>query len=101
MRMTIDEIIAKETEIAQEFQKIIDTHMISEDMSLEEAYCGDTELIEEVLKRHKEQFDYYNTIANTMRKYQKIEEIVKNTQQLCSYGSAFIDIRKVLKDDKD
>lgn len=33
-----------------------------------------------------------------MHKYQKIEEIVKNTQQLCSYGSAFIDIREVLED---
>ena len=35
----------------------------------------------------------------TIRKYQKIEEIVKNTQQLCSYGNAFIDIRKVIDDD--
>ena len=32
-----------------------------------------------------------------MRKYQKIKEIVKNTQQLCSYGSAFIDIREVIE----
>ncbi len=36
----------------------------------------------------------------TMRKYQKIEEIVKNTQQLCSYGNAFIDIREVIEDGK-
>lgn len=36
-----------------------------------------------------------------MRKYQKIEQIVKNTQQLCSYGSAFIDIREVIEDGKD
>ena len=33
-----------------------------------------------------------------VRKYQKIEQIVKNTQQLCSYGSAFIDIREVIED---
>ena len=37
----------------------------------------------------------------TMRKYQKIQEIVKNTQQLCSYGSAFIDIREVIEDGND
>ena len=37
----------------------------------------------------------------TMRRYQKIEEIVKNTQYLCSYGSAFIDIREVIKDGND
>lgn len=33
-----------------------------------------------------------------MQKYQKIEQIVKNTQQLCSYGSAFIDIREVIEE---
>ena len=34
-------------------------------------------------------------------KYQKIQKIVKNTQQLCSYGSAFIDIREVIEDGKN
>ena len=43
----------------------------------------------------------YDTAIDTMRKYQKIEQIVKNTQQLCSYGSAFIDIREVVEDGKN
>lgn len=38
---------------------------------------------------------------DVIAKYQMIEEIVKNTQQLCSYGSAFIDIREVVEDGKD
>lgn len=38
---------------------------------------------------------------DTMKKFQKIQEIVKNTQQLCSYGSAFIDIREVIEDGND
>ena len=42
-----------------------------------------------------------NMAIDAMRKYQKIEEIVKNTQQLCSYGSAFIDIREVIGDGND
>lgn len=41
----------------------------------------------------------YDTAINIMHKYQKIKEIVKNTQQLCSYGSAFIDIREVIEND--
>lgn len=48
--------------------------------------------------------DWRDSIAyaiDIMRKYQKIEEIVKNTQQLCSYGSAFIDIREVIEDGND
>ena len=72
MGMSIDEIIAKETEIAQEFQKVIDTQMVSETMSLEEMYCDDTEVIEEHLQRCKVFADYHNQIAETMRKYQKL-----------------------------
>ena len=39
----------------------------------------------------------------TMRKYRKIQDIVKNIQYfgLCVYGSAFIDIRKVVEDGND
>lgn len=73
--MTIDEIIAKEAEIAQEFQEVIDTHMVSEDMSLEEMYCDDTKVIQEKLESYKELSDYHSTIANTMRKYQEIRKI--------------------------
>ena len=45
--------------------------------------------------------DAMKTAVDTMYKYQRIQEIVKNTQQLCSYGSAFIDIREVIKDGND
>ena len=44
--------------------------------------------------------DATNKLLEVAKKYQKIQEIVKNTQQLCSYGSAFIDIRKVIEDGK-
>lgn len=43
----------------------------------------------------------FRQLAEWLRKYQKIQEIVKNTQQLCSYGSAFIDIREVIEDGND
>ena len=77
MGMTIDEIIAKETEIAEDFQSTVNTHMVSENMSLEEIYCCDTEVINEELERCKNMADYHSSIANTMRKYQKIEQIIK------------------------
>ena len=56
----------------------------------------------EILKKNT--FSYmsahqaFTTAVIILRKYQKIQEIVKNTQQLCSYGSAFIDIREVVED---
>lgn len=76
MGMTIDDIIVKEQEMSESFQKTVNTHMVSEDLSLEELYCDDTEIIEEELKRCQELADFHNQIANTMRKYQKIEQIV-------------------------
>ena len=74
--MTIDEIIAKEIEIAQEFQEVIDTHITGGSFSLEEMYCDDTEVIEEHLQRCKVFADYHTQIANTMHKYQQIQEIM-------------------------
>lgn len=86
MGMSIDEIIANETKLAQEFQEIIDTHMISDNFSLEEMYCDDTEVIEEHLQRCKVFADYHSTITNTLYKYQKIKEIVTDWK---SDGGAF------------
>ena len=44
--------------------------------------------------------DTFNFAIETMRKYQQIEQIVKDTQYLCEYGSAFIDIREVVENGK-
>lgn len=76
MGMSIEEIILTEKEIAEDFQKTADTHLVSENMSLEELYCDDTEVIDEELERCKNAADYHSTIANTMSKYQKIEQIL-------------------------
>ena len=69
--------------------------------------------IEEAITRYENNAEYERThenlqgclefkqLAEWLRKYQKIEQIVKNTQQLCSYGSAFIDIREVIEDGND
>lgn len=73
MGMTIEEIIVKEQEMSEIFQKTVDTHMVSENVSLEELYCDDTEIIEEELKKCQELADIHNQIANVMRKYQKIQ----------------------------
>lgn len=58
MGMSIDEIILTEKEIAENFQR----------------YCDETEVIDEELERCKNAEDYHSTIANTMSKYQQIEQ---------------------------
>ena len=77
MGMTIEEIIKKEKEIAAEFQKAVDTHIVNDNGdTIEEMCCDDTEVIEEHLQRCKVFADYHNQIVNTMCKYQKIVDIV-------------------------
>lgn len=102
MGMTIDEIIAKEQEIFKMFQKTVDTHMVSEDSSLEELYCDDTEIIEEELKRYQKHADFHNQIINIMCKYQKIVEIIKDHDaDNMPEDYWYIDkIRKVLEDEE-
>ena len=79
MGMTIDDIIRKENEIAAEFKKAVDTHIVNDNGdTIEEMCCDDTEVIEEHLQRCKVFADYHNQIADTMRKYQKIEQILKD-----------------------
>lgn len=108
MGMTIEEIILEEKEIAEEFQRTVDTHMVNSNLSLERMFCDDTEIIEKELKMLKKLSDYHNTIANTMRKYQQIQEIVKRKDydsfnRLYYYGDFLRvqDIRKVLDNGND
>ena len=99
MGMTIDEIIKTEQEIVEEFQRTVDTHMVSENMSLEEMYCDDTEVIEEALERRKNLLDYHNTIANTMRKYQKIQELIAMDDENHRRTIRLADLKEVVEDD--
>lgn len=102
MGMTIDEIIKKENEIVAEFQKVVDTHIVNDNgYTIEEMYCDDTEVIEEHLQRCKVFADYHNQIANTMRKYQKIQKIINGYDtvwELHHMKSTIDKIREVIED---
>jgi len=97
MGMSIDEIILTEKEIAENFQRTVDTHMVSGDMSLEELYCDDTEIIEEELKRCQGLADFHNQIVDTMRNYQKIEDIYYHQSGKSLENS----LRAVIEDEYD
>ena len=61
--MTIDEAIQRENKIAEENQKIIDTEIVFDDVSLSQLYCDDTEVIEEHLENYKKCAEYHKKIA--------------------------------------
>ena len=61
--MLIDEAIEKESKIAKENQKIVDTQIVFDNVSILELYCDDTEVIEEHLFNYKKCAEYHEQIA--------------------------------------
>ena len=62
--MSIDEAIQRENKIAEENQKIVDTEIVFDDVSLSQLYCDDTEVIEEHLSNYKKCAEYHKQIAD-------------------------------------
>ncbi len=67
-------------------------------MTIDEAVKSISDIDKAYRSFSDNEYEALNIAVDTMRKYQKIQKIVKNTQQLCSYGSAFIDIREVIEE---
>ena len=61
--MTLDEAIEKENKIAEENQKIVDTQIVFDDVSISGLYCDDTEVIEEHLSNYKKCAEYHDQIS--------------------------------------
>ena len=61
--MTLDEAIEKENKIAEENQKIVDTQIVFDNVSISELYCDDTEVIEEHLSNYKKCAEYHDQLA--------------------------------------
>ena len=62
--MTLDEAIQRENKIAEENQKIVDTQIVFDDVSLSQLYCDDTEVIEEHLSNYRKCAEYHKQIAD-------------------------------------
>ena len=78
--MSIDEAIEKESKIAKENQKIVDTQIVFDNVSISELYCDDTEVIEEHLSNYKKCAEYHEQIAEWLEEL-KILKSLKN----CSF----------------
>ena len=61
--MSIDEAIQRENKIAEENQKIVDTEIVFDDVSLSQLYCDDTEVIEEHLSNYRKCAEYHEQLA--------------------------------------
>ena len=82
--MTLDEAIQRENKIAEENQKIVDTEIVFDDVSLSQLYCDDTEVIEEHLSNYKKCAEYHKQIAEWLERLKAYEcsNFTKNLQTL-------------------
>ena len=77
--ISIDKAIQRENKIAEENQKIVDTEIIFDDVSLSQLYCDDTEVIEEHLENYKKCAEYHKQLAKwleELKDYQDKNKIV-------------------------
>ena len=72
--MSIDEAIQRENKIAEENQKIVDTEIVFDDVSLSQLYCDDTEVIEEHLSNYRKCSEYHKKIAEWLEELKAYKE---------------------------
>ena len=73
--MSIDEAIQRENKIVEENQKIVDTEIVFDDVSLSKLYCDDTEVIEEHLENYKKCAEYHKKLAEWLEELKAYREI--------------------------
>ena len=72
--MSIYEAIQRENKIAEENQKIVDTEIVFDDVSLSQLYCDDTEVIEEHLENYKKCAEYHKNLAEWLEELKAYKE---------------------------
>ena len=72
--MTIDEAIKQIEEIVEDNQRIVDTHRFSDVLTIEEAYCDDTEIIEERLAVYQKRADDFRQLAEWLKELKELRE---------------------------
>lgn len=67
MAFDLDEMIKKENELYEYNKKIVDTHIVFEDVLIEQMYCDDTEAIEEALEKYRYATEYHKQIYEFLK----------------------------------
>ena len=75
--MSIDEAIQRENKIAEENQKIVDTEIVFDDVSLSQLYCDDTEVIEEHLENYKKCAEYHKQLVDWLEELKDMRNLDK------------------------
>ena len=91
--MTLDEAIQRENKIAEENQKIVDTQIVFDDVSISELYCDDTEVIEEHLSNYRKCAEYHKQITDWLEELKDYRDKNKMVVRIdCANSDEFKDM---------
>ena len=71
--MSIDDAIEINKARADYHKKVIDTHIINNNYTLEELFCDDTEIIEEQLAMHQKEYETCNMAISALEAQKRDE----------------------------
>lgn len=72
--MTLDEAIKTEENIAEENQKVVDTGILFDDVTIDMPYCDDTEVIEEHLANYQICAERHRQLAEWLQELKRLKE---------------------------
>ena len=72
--MTLDEAIKHAEEVAEENQRVVDTGIVFDDVTIDEFYCDDTEVIAEHLVSCETCAEEHRQLAEWLKDYKRLLE---------------------------
>lgn len=72
--MTLGEAIKNMETIAEENQRVVDTRIVSDDVTIDMLYCDDTEVIDEHLANYQKVAENYRQIADWLKELKQLKE---------------------------
>lgn len=74
MKIMIDEAIKTEENIAEENQRVVDTGIVFDDVTIDMLYCDDTEVIEEHLANYQRRAEEHRQLAEWLKELKSLKE---------------------------
>lgn len=72
--ISLDEAIKRAEEIAEENQRVVDTGIVFDDVTIDVLYCDDTEVIEEHLANYQRCANEHRQLAEWLKDYKRLKE---------------------------
>ena len=82
--MTLNEAIKTEENIAEENQRVVDTGIVFDDVTIDMLYCDDTEVIEEHLANYQRCAEEHRQLAEWLKELKELRGKYARLRRECN-----------------